>query len=38
MIVKKYNKDYRRLNTPQAKEREEALRKSARVVMAAVTM
>lgn len=38
MIVKKYNKDYRRLNTPQAKTREEALRQSARVVMAAVTI
>ncbi|KAI2802129.1 hypothetical protein BLOT_010321 [Blomia tropicalis] len=36
LIVKKYNKDYRRLNTPQAKMREEILRKSGSVVMAAV--
>lgn len=38
LIVKKYNKDYRRLNTPQAKLREEILRNSGRVVMTAVVI
>lgn len=38
LFIKKYNKDYRRLNTPEAKLRAEILRKSGRVVMAAVVM
>lgn len=35
-LVKKYNKDYRRLNTPLAKQRAEILKESSRVVLAAV--
>ncbi|XP_017493978.1 PREDICTED: zinc transporter 9-like [Rhagoletis zephyria] len=38
LIVKKYNKDYRRLNTPEAKQREDTMRESGRVVLAAVAI